>query len=177
MTEKRTLFERLSNRFFAIPAVAQWWAKRTAQRTNTLVDLSSGIPFATVRKPLAKARIALVTTAGVHLRTQLPFDMENPDGDPTYREIPNTVDTTQLMITHKYYDHTDADADLNVVFPLAHFRDLVTKQIIGSLAPRHFGFMGHIDKELITTLNKRSALEVATKLRADGVDFVFLTPA
>lgn len=177
MPEQRNLFERFSNRFFAIPAVAQWWAKRTAQRTNTLVDLSSGIPFATVRKPLANARVALLTTAGVHLRSQTPFDMENPDGDPTYREIPNTVDPTQLTITHKYYDHTDADADLNVVFPLEHFHDLVTKQVIGSLAPRHFGFMGHIDKALITTLNSRSAPEVAAKLRADGVDFAFLTPA
>lgn len=177
MPEQRTLFERLSNRFFAMPVVAQWWAKRTAKQTTALVDLSSGIPFASVRKPLAKARIALVTTAGVHLRTQPPFDMENPDGDPTYREIPNTVDSTQLTITHKYYDHTDADADLNVVFPLAHFRDLVTKGVIGSLAPRHFGFMGHIDQALITLLNERTAPEVAAKLRADGVDFAFLTPA
>ena len=177
MAEKLTLFERLSNRLFAMPAVAQLWAKHSANRTSTLVDLSSGIPFARLRKPLAQASVALLTTAGVHLATQTPYDMENPDGDPTYREIPGRVDRKQLTITHKYYDHTDADSDLNVVFPLAHFRDLVQKQVIGSLAPRHFGFMGHIDHELINVLNERTAPEVAAKLRKDDVDFAFLTPA
>jgi D-proline reductase (dithiol) PrdB len=177
MAEKLTLFERLSNRVFAIPAVAQLWAKRSANQTSALVDLSSGIPFARLRKPLAQARVALLTTAGVHLVTQTPYDMENPDGDPTYREIPGDVDRTQMTITHKYYDHRDADNDLNVVFPLAHFRDLVQKQVIGSLAPRHFGFMGHIDHALINVLNERTAPEVAAKLRRDGVDFAFLTPA
>jgi len=177
MTEKLTLFERLAQRVFAIPAVAQFWAKRSATQTNALVDVSSGIPFARLRKPLAKARVALLTTAGVHLATQTPYDMENPDGDPTYREIPGDVDLTQMMITHKYYNHTDADIDLNVVFPLAHFRDLVKKQVIGSLAPRHFGFMGHIDHALVNVLTNQTAPEVAAKLRKDGVDFAFLTPA
>jgi D-proline reductase (dithiol) PrdB len=177
MTEQRTLLERLSNRFFAIPAVAQWWAKRAASRTEALVDLSGPIPFARLRKPLSECRLALITTGGTHLRGQTPFDMENPQGDATYREIPNSVALEQIMITHKYYDHSDADADLNVVLPLAHFRDLVNQRVIGELAPRHFGFMGHIDADQIPILNQRTAPEVAGKLRADGVDCVFLTPA
>jgi D-proline reductase (dithiol) PrdB len=103
--------------------------------------------------------------------------MVNPDGDATYREIPGDVAIEQITITHKYYDHTDADADLNVIFPLAHFRDLVKKQVIGALASRHYGFMGHIDGAQLPILNERTAPEVAAKLRADGVDFAFLTPA
>ncbi|MCX6048056.1 MAG: glycine/sarcosine/betaine reductase selenoprotein B family protein [Chloroflexi bacterium] len=177
MTKKLTLWERLSQQFFAVPAVAQLWAKRTAQQTNQLVALVDGIPFARLRKPLAQCRVALLTTAGVHLHNQTPYNMENPDGDPTYREIPTDVALDQITITHKYYDHTDADVDLNVVFPLLHFRDLVEKQVIGSLAPRHFGFMGHIDQALINVLNQQTAPEVAAKLRADQVDFAFLTPA
>lgn len=177
MAEKLTLWERLSQQFFAVPAIAQLWAKRTAQQTNQLVELVDGIPFARLRKPLAKCRVALLTTAGVHLRNQTPYNMENPDGDPTYREIPTDVALDQITITHKYYDHTDADVDLNVVFPLLHFRNLVEKQVIGSLAPRHFGFMGHIDQALINVLNQQTAPEVAAKLRADQVDFAFLTPA
>ncbi len=177
MTEKRTFFQRLANRFFAIPNVLQWWAKRSAGRINALVDIPTAIPFARVRKPLRTARVALLTTAGVHLRDQPPFDMQNPDGDPTYREIPGTVEVGDLMITHKYYDHTDADADLNVVFPLAHFRNLVQQGVIGNLAPRHFGFMGHIDQAEVARLTAESVPEVVAKLRADGVDFAFLTPA
>src|SRR3954462_1523356 len=123
MAEKLTLGERLSQQFFAIPAVAQHWAKRTAKRTDQLIELADRIPFTPLRKPLAACRVALLTTAGIHLRNQLPYNMENSDGDPTYREIPTDVDLDQITITHKYYDHKDADADLNVVFPLSHFRD------------------------------------------------------
>ncbi|MCB0063053.1 MAG: hypothetical protein KDE19_13100 [Caldilineaceae bacterium] len=177
MAERRTVTERISNRLFAIPAVAQLWAKLTASRVDGLVDLSSGIPFAQLTKPLAACKVALLTTGGIHLPDQEPFDMDNPDGDATYRAIPGDVAIEQITITHKYYDHTDADADLNVVFPLAHFRDLVHKGVIGSLAATHFGFMGHIDEEQVGILNEQTAPEVAAKLRADGVDFAFLTPA
>jgi D-proline reductase (dithiol) PrdB len=177
MPEKRTLFEQIANRIYAIPSVTQWWAQRTATKTANWVDLSSGIPFAKLRKPLRRSRLALLTTGGVHLTEQPPFDMQNPDGDPSWRLIPGDVDPVRVIITHKYYDHRDADADLNVIFPLTHFRDLVAKGIIGSLAPRHFGFMGHIDQGLIEVLNRQTAPEVAAQLRADGVDVAFLTPA
>jgi len=177
MSKKNSLKERLSNRLFAIPAVAQFWAKMSAGRTAGLVDLSDGIPFTRLTKPLAACKVALLTTGGIHLPTQPPFDMVNPDGDASYREIPNEIAIETITITHKYYDHTDADSDLNVIFPLAHFRDLVKQGVIGGLATNHFGFMGHIEGEKITNLNTKSAPEVAAKLRADGVDFAFLTPA
>lgn len=165
------------NRFYAIPAVAQLWARRRAGTTGEVVDVGGAIPFAPLRKPLAQSKVALLTTAGVHLRAQMPFDMENPDGDASYRELPAGAQPEELVITHKYYDHSDADRDLNVVFPLAHFRDLASRGVVGALALRHFGFMGHIDAGLVSVLNGQSAPEVAAKLRADGVDFAFLTPA
>ncbi len=177
MSEKRTAVERLSNRLFAIPAVAQLWAKLTAGRTGGLVDLSGGIPFTRFTKPISQCKVALLTTGGIHLPEQTPFDMENPDGDATYRAVPGEVALDTLTITHKYYDHTDADRDPNVIFPLTHFRDLVEQRVIGSLATWHYGFMGHIEGPQVAILNERTAPEVAAKLRADGVDFAFLTPA
>ena len=177
MAEQRTFFEKVSNRFFAIPAVAQLWAKRSAQRTEALIDLSGAIPFARLRKPLHQGKVALLTTGGIHLKSQAGFDMVNPDGDATYRAIPGNVALDQLTITHKYYDHSDADADRNVIFPLAHFRDLVAQKVIGALATHHYGFMGHIEGVQLPLLNEQTAPEVAAKLRADGVDFAFLTPA
>jgi D-proline reductase (dithiol) PrdB len=177
MTDKTTFFERISNAIFGIPAVAQWWAKRSAERTADLVDLAGGIPFVPFTKPLAQARIALITTAGVHLRDQQPFDMDNPDGDATFREIPHATARDALTITHKYYDHRDADRDLNIVFPLDHLRDLVEQGVLGSLAPRHYGFMGHIDGPRVDELNRQTARAVAAKLHDDQVDFALLTPA
>jgi D-proline reductase (dithiol) PrdB len=176
MSEHRTWMEKLANRIYAIPAVAQLWASRAAQRSTHFVD-DGAIPFVRLSKPLSAARGVLITTGGVHLLSQPAFDMETSDGDPTYREISGESARSQITITHKYYDHRDADADLNVVFPLEHFRDLASRGVVGSLAPRHFGFMGHIEGDLVTTLTQQSAPEVAAKLRADGVDFAFLTPA
>jgi D-proline reductase (dithiol) PrdB len=177
MAEKRSIYEKISNRVFAIPAVAQLWAKVAARRSVDLVDWSTGIPFVALKKPLHQSKVALLTTGGIHLQDQPPFDMENPDGDASYRVISGDVALEQITITHKYYDHSDADADLNVVFPLAHLRDLAKRGVIGALAPRHFGFMGHIEGEQVTQLTGRTAPEVAAKLRADNVDFALLTPA
>jgi D-proline reductase (dithiol) PrdB len=177
MSKRRSLYEKISNRMFAIPAVAQLWARLTAGRTAQWVDRPGDIPFVRPSKSLQQGKMALLTTGGIHLIDQPPFDMENPDGDATYREIPGNVVLDQIVITHKYYDHTDADADLNVIFPLSHFRDLVAKGIIGALAPRHFGFMGHIDGAQVPILTQKSAPAVAAQLRADGVDFALLTPA
>lgn len=177
MADKLSWWQRLNNRWYAIPAVAQWWARRNAARSRTLVADEALIPFVPLHKPLAHSRVALLTTAGVHLHSQPPFDMENPDGDATWRAIPAAAAAADMTITHKYYDHTDADRDLNVVFPLAHFRDLTARGVVGSLAPYHYGFMGHIEGEQAVALKDRTAREVAARLRKEGVDFAFLTPA
>jgi D-proline reductase (dithiol) PrdB len=177
MSDELTWWQRLNHRWYAIPAVAQWWARRNAAQSRTLVADETAIPFAPLRKPLAQSRAALLTTAGVHLHGQPPFDMENPQGDATWRAIPAGTAADGMTITHKYYDHTDADRDLNVVFPLAHFRDLAAGGVIGGLAPYHYGFMGHIEGEQAVILKDRTAREVAARLRKEGVDFAFLTPA
>jgi D-proline reductase (dithiol) PrdB len=177
MSNQQSWQQRFWNRFYAIPAVAQWWAKSRTGETAALVEEQNGTPFARLRKPLAVARGALITTAGVHLRSQPPFDMVNPDGDASYRIIPGHARGEEITITHNYYDHTDADRDLNVVFPLDHLRDLAARGVIGGVAPRYFGFMGHIDGPLIPVLTGQSAPDVAAKLRVDRVDFAILTPA
>ncbi len=173
--EKRTFFERISNRIFAIPAVAQFWARRTAQRSQS--NDPAHIPFALLHKPLSQSRVAVITTGGIHLPDQPPFDMQNPDGDASFRQIPGDVALADLVITHKYYNHDSADRDAQVIFPLDHFRDLAARGVIGSVGPRHFGFMGHIEGEQLPRLRQTSAPQIAAKLRADGVDFAFLTPA
>lgn len=177
MSEKLTRKEQVFNWIYSHPSAAQLWARLTAGRTGALVDLSGDIPFASVTKPLSAARVALITTGGVHLRDQSPFDMDNPDGDATYRAIPAAADVASLTITHKYYNHSDADEDINVLFPLPLLRELAMKGVIGAAAPRHFSFMGHIEGAQLPILNRETAPEVAAKLRADGVDFAFLTPA
>jgi D-proline reductase (dithiol) PrdB len=137
---------------------------------------SEDIPWAPVRKLLRDSKLAVVTTAGVHHKDQEPFEMADPNGDPTFRVIDAGRPLESLMITHDYYDHADADRDINIVFPIERLRELEKEGVIGRLADLHYGFMGHIDGPHIATLIQRTAPEVARRLRDDGVDVVLLTP-
>jgi len=112
----------------------------------------------------------------VHLRTQQPFDMGDSRGDPSFRAIPADTPVEQLTITHDYYDHRDAERDLNILFPLALGRDLVEQRAIGGLGTS-YGFMGHIELPHVETLVRRTAPEVARRLRQEQIDAVLLTPA
>ncbi len=102
--------------------------------------------------------------------------MNDPDGDPTFRTINTKKPDSKLMITHDYYDHTDADKDINIVFPVDRLKEFKHEGLIGTVADKHYGFMGHIDGEHIDTLITTQAPEVAQRLKADNVDVVILTP-
>lgn len=134
------------------------------------------VPYSRLRRPLAEAKLALVTTAGLCLPDQQPFNQRIKMGDPSFREIPGDVETARLIETHRSqaFDHRGVAADRNLAFPLDRFRELVTSGTIGSLNHRHFSFMGSIvgPRRLIA----ETAPAVARLLREDGVDAVFLTP-
>jgi D-proline reductase (dithiol) PrdB len=130
------------------------------------------LPFVRPTKPLAESTIALVTTGGVHLPGQARFDIDDPAGDCSYREIP--AETEQLTWTHAYH-RPDEGSDLDAVFPLWTLRTLAEKGVVGELNHRHFSFMGAIHDH--GPLIERTAPEVAGKLADDGVDAVLLTPS
>ncbi len=129
-------------------------------------------PFVRPKKPLSECRLALVTTGGIHLPDQERFDIDDPAGDCSYREIPASA--TDLTWTHAYY-RPDEGTDLDAVFPLWTLRTLVEEGVVGELGPRHFSFMGAIHDP--APLAEETAPEVAGKLAADGVDAVLLTPS
>lgn len=137
---------------------------------------SQDIPWTPTTKPLSDATIAIVTTAGVHHKDQTPFDMKDQDGDPSFREIDITKPLNDLMITHDYYDHADADKDINIVFPVERLIEFAQEKIIGSVAKIHYGFMGHILGRHIPTLVHTVAPQVAKKLKDAHVDIVLLVP-
>jgi D-proline reductase (dithiol) PrdB len=141
-----------------------------------LDTVAGAVPWTPARVPLEDATVALVTLAGVHLRSQPAFDMQNADGDASFRLIPRTVSPADLTITHDYYDHAAADRDVNVVFPLERLRELATAGRIGRVAPRHVGAMGHILDREERRLVAESAPAIARLLREDGVDYVVLSP-
>jgi D-proline reductase (dithiol) PrdB len=103
--------------------------------------------------------------------------MQNPLGDPDFRDIPATVTPELLTITHDYYDHRDADRDVNIVFPLERLRELAAQGKVGEVAPVHLGFMGHIDGDFVHILRQHTAPAAAALLVENQVDVVLLFPA
>ena len=129
-------------------------------------------PFAQPKKPPRGSKLALVTTGGVHLPEQPRFDIDDPAGDCSYREIPAAAET--FTWTHAYH-RPDEDSDLDAVFPLRTLRNLHLEGAVGPPNHRHFSFMGAIHDT--GPLSERTAPEVAGKLAEDGVDAVLLTPS
>ena len=131
------------------------------------------LPFTYPKKVLRESRLSLVTTGGVHLPEDVRFDIDDPSGDCSYREIPNTADI--LTWTHAYYAPGRGGPDLDAVFPLWTLRELEAEGVLGELNRRHFSFMGAIHDP--APLVGRTAPEVAQKLIDDRVDVVLLTPS
>jgi D-proline reductase (dithiol) PrdB len=138
---------------------------------------SETIPWHTMEKTLQRSTIALVTTAGIHHKGQKPFDMKDPLGDPSFRIIDPQTITGDYRITHDYYDHRDADRDLNIVFPVTRLKEMFTEHCIGAISEIHFSFMGHIDGHHVATLINQTAPRVARMLKEMKVDAALLTPA
>ncbi|MGE5663217.1 MAG: glycine/sarcosine/betaine reductase selenoprotein B family protein [Deltaproteobacteria bacterium] len=149
----------------------EFWAR------HAKVIAHADTPWTPLRREPGACTVALVTTAGVHLASDAPFDMDDRRGDPSFREIPSDAPAGRLVVTHDYYDHRDADRDVNVVFPVDRLRELAGSGEIGRAAPFHYSFMGHVTGPHVATLRDATSREVARRLRGAGVDLVLLSPA
>ena len=133
-------------------------------------------PWVTPSKPLSQCKVALVTTAGLHLRADQPFNRDDPGGESAYRVIPSDCNPADVVQSHFSigFDHTGIYRDLNVTFPVDRLRELAERGEIGSLSANYYSFMGALrDPSRVIT---ETGPEVARQLVAEGVDVVLLTP-
>jgi D-proline reductase (dithiol) PrdB len=167
---------RVKNRGIALLATAFPALGRRLAAGYHAEESAGGIPWTPVTKPLSASTIALVTTSGVHHRDQPPFDVADPDGDPTFRELDLLRPVDTLTVTHDYYDHRDAGRDINIILPVERLAELAALGEIGGVARRAFSFMGHITGPHLERLKRREAPRVAALLRESCADAVLLTP-
>jgi D-proline reductase (dithiol) PrdB len=129
------------------------------------------VPFTPYDKDLSRATVAIVTAAGVHRKDQEPFNIADELGDLTFRIIGENDQASDLMVTHHHYDHSDADRDINVVFPMDALRELAGEGFIGGIAREHVGFMGYTMqlKKMYEETAPQIAEEIDKRSRADIV--------
>jgi glycine/betaine/sarcosine/D-proline reductase family selenoprotein B len=134
-------------------------------------------PFQPLKKPLAKSRVAIVTTAA-------PFDPAKGDQGPgakynggaKFYQVydGDTSKAHDLRISHIAYDrvHTTAD-DSGTWFPLPVLKRLAAAGRIGEIAPRFFGAPTNRSQRVTI---ETDAPEILARCRADNVDAAVLVP-
>ena len=132
-------------------------------------------PFTPLRKPLRECRVSMLTSGGVSRCAAAPW---NPDAKNDLRldAVDADAPTSDFQIHDSYYDHRDADRDLNCIFPLDRLRELATDGVIGGVASRMWsGFMGRIYTR--SKVVNESAPALARELERDRVDLFVLVPS
>ena len=170
-----SVLARIKNRLASkLIALSPTLSRRAMASVHTLDMTEKKIPWSAPDKPIEACTVALVTTAGLHHTDQHPFYMHNQEGDSSFREIEPGREI--ITITHDYYDHSAADRDINVVFPIDRLRELAKEGTIGGVAKWHYSFMGHLLGNQLRYLMGNTAPEVASTLKSQCVDIVVLTP-
>jgi D-proline reductase (dithiol) PrdB len=129
------------------------------------------VPFTPFDKDLSTATVALVSATGVYQSDQSAFSTEDP-GDIAYRIIEAATEARSLRIAHHHYDHSEADGDPNIVFPIDSLRELAAEGVIAGINDKHYsyGFTTRL-RELYETIFP----EIADKIERSRTKLVLLT--
>jgi len=138
------------------------------------------IPWTPMSKPLSQVTLALVTSAGISLKKDPPFDMEREKreaiwGDRSFRAIPRRTTERDIEVNHLHINTTYIKQDINVILPLARMAEFEQEKVIGCLAPTSYSFYGF---QWQNTDFLHEAIEpISKRMKLEGVEAVFLTPA
>ena len=135
------------------------------------------VPFTRVPKPLAHARVALISTAAPYQ----PGVGDQGPGAPYnaaakfYKVYSDATDgVPDLRISHVGYDRTNSKADdPNTWFPLIQLQQAVKAGRIGALTPRFHGAPTNRSQKVTT---ETDAPEILRRCREDGADVALIVP-
>ncbi len=138
------------------------------------------IPWAPFEGPLSAARVSLVTTAGISMRGDAPFDMamerRRPTrGDPSWRRLRADATSADVEVNHLHIDTGYIERDLDVALPLARLGELARAGVVGEVAPSHYSIMGYQGSDS-SALERESAPAIAAAMRDEEVDLALLAP-
>jgi D-proline reductase (dithiol) PrdB len=137
------------------------------------------IPWTPLRKPLHQCGVALISSAGMALATDKPFDQEverqNPwFSDPSFRVIPRDTTAEDIRVYHLHINPDFIQQDINCALPVKRLVELEASGDIGHAAPSHYSFIGYTCQP--ERLLDESVPEIIRKLSDETVDVVVLVP-
>ena len=136
------------------------------------------VPFTSLTRPLAQARVALITTAAPYqpgVGDQGPGARYNAAAK-FYKVYSDSTETIpDLRISHVGYDRTHTTAeDPRTWLPLTRLQEAVKAGRIGALTPRFHGAPTNRSQRI--TL-ETDAPELLRRCREDGADVAVLVPS
>ena len=136
--------------------------------------INEDAPLHRLEKSLSDCVVTCLVSGGVSKTTEPPFDPESKN-DHRLDAIERDTPADGFQIHDLYYDHSDAERDINVIFPLERLKELEDTGEIGRLADRVWsGFMGRIYNR--TKVIEESAPKFVEELKVDGVDVLLAVP-
>lgn len=138
------------------------------------------IPWTGVTKPLERSRVALLSTAGISMKGDRPFDMDGERrrptwGDPSWRRLAADATADRVEVNHLHIDTSYILRDLDVALPLARLHELAGEGRVGSVAESHYSIMGFQGSDT-RALENESAPAIAEAMRNEEVDLALLAP-
>jgi hypothetical protein len=168
--------EKVVNGFqFMPPSLGAWIGKDIPTE-----PFSGDIPWTPLKKPVRETTFTLMTSAGISLTTDPPFDVEREKrepawGDPSSRQIPATAGQKDIDVNHLHINTDYIKQDINVILPLNRFYEFEQEGIIGKLSPSCYSYYGfQLDSSALLT---QTMPKVADQMQAENVEAVLLTPA
>ncbi len=168
--------EKIVDGFRFLPPALKAWVRTFIPEE----DFKGPIPWTPMSKPLNQTTVALVTSAGISLKKDPPFDMEREKreplwGDRSFREIPRDTTERDIEVNHLHINTTYIKQDINVMLPLERMAELEKDGMIGRLAPTSYSFYGFQWQN--ADFIKEAIEPISRKMKIEGVEAVLLTPA
>src|SRR5258708_8977220 len=156
-----------------------WRSKQPTGSTENISDYpfveNARAPFTPARRSLPMLNLALISSAGAYIDGTEPFDMNAPDGDFTFRELPTEIDLNDLRFSARGYDATFVQQDGNVQVPLARLFEFESNRVIGQLNQVFWSFCGFIPDA--ARLARETLPRLVERLKRYEVQAALLIPA
>ena len=121
-----------------IRRLVQSWIERETYRE---------IPWTPLARPVSECTVALLTSGGMALKSDRPFDQEGERrnawwGDPSYRIIPRRTESADIRVYHLHINPSFAEEDVDCLLPIHRLEELSRAGKVGEVAPSHYSFVG-----------------------------------